>query len=232
MNIENDIIREAFFVFVDIRGFTDWAKDNQFEIKKLINLTYSTGVDIFGQRKEQSYLQRVVKYLGDGFFAALEYKDDESDHFISTMNQTIDNSCQFIKVFKKKVFDSNLHDKNSLGIGIGISFGSAIRFNMPGMPIDYSGKCVNISSRLCDVALDKEIVLEGDLIKYYKSNKIIVPEGFNAMEVEKEPKKMGKINVLSISLDLNRRLNGIITPAREVINTTLDIINRINNKEN
>ena len=162
MIITNDCIKEGIYAFIDIRGFTKWSLDNQLEIKKLLEIFYDCGIQSFGERKEQSYLKRIVKYLGDGFFAVNEYDPNtENDlDLIDSMNQMVASSCNLIIEFRKRIVRSSLHDKNRIGIGIGISYGPSLRFNLKGQPFDYSGKSINTASRLCSVAMDGEIVME------------------------------------------------------------------------
>jgi class 3 adenylate cyclase len=194
--IKNAITREAFYIFADIRGFTSWSTKNQLEIPKLLDFTYKCSLDLFGERKEQAYLQRVVKFLGDGFFAVNEYKPDDQDDFINKLNDTLYKCFTFINTFHKKLDSLNLHEKDSLGVSIGVSFGPSLRFNISGQSFDYSGKSVNLASRLCGIGKDRALILEIALDDYKDKMQFSVSKHY---EIDsREIKNLGETKVVYI----------------------------------
>ena len=85
----------AFYIFADIRGFSKWSRENQGEIKALLNMLYSHADSLFGSQSKK-YYKRVVKYLGDGFFAVNEYGENQ---FQEKLNRTLQDIFSFINSF-------------------------------------------------------------------------------------------------------------------------------------
>ena len=155
----------AIYVFADIRGFSSWARDNQTELKKLLKITYSLAIQVFGEKTNVRYMKRIVKFTGDGFFAVNEY-NDSSLHNIDFRDKLIDiilSMNNYVHYFNFLVGNSNLHDRGNLGIGFGVTYGFSNRFNLPGYPIDYTGHKINYCSRLCSLSISSEMVFEQDL---------------------------------------------------------------------
>lgn len=154
---------QAIYIFADLRGFTNWSKTYQLDVGRLISIAYEYAYNYFGEPKDQKYLKRVVKFLGDGFFAVQEYTDKTfKEKYIETLNDCI----EFVRVFNETIKGNMFHDCEELKFGFGISFGTSERFNIKGMPFDYIGERVNLSSRLCSKSNGDEIIVESDLSQY------------------------------------------------------------------
>ncbi len=153
----------SFYLFADIRGFTAWSHKHQSEVKHLTKVLYTVAVEVFGHRKSSQLKQRVVKFLGDGFFAVSEYDDERPDGFYDRLHGMILAVLQFDDTFREVIQDSLLHDRSDLGVGYGLAFGPSFRFFTPGQPLDYIGSKVNLAARLCAIAGRSELICERDI---------------------------------------------------------------------
>lgn len=153
----------SLYVIADLRGFSAWSRKNQPEVRKLTKLLYSIAIAAFGRRSDVAFNRRIVKFLGDGFFAISEYNDDDPDNFKVKLSTTIAAIRSFMASFYKAVSNSNLHDRSEIKISFGLSYGNSFRFHLAGQPLDYIGEKVNLASRLCGIANPSEIVMEYDL---------------------------------------------------------------------
>ena len=162
----------AFYIFCDLRGFTAWSQKHQSEIKKLTTILYSLATKVFGERKDTTLLHRVVKFLGDGFFAVNEYDDEETESFLKGLLVTCESIFSFITAFNQGIRQSNLHDKGDIKVSFGLSYGASFRFNNPGHPVDFIGNKINLAARLCSVAKNSEVVAEYELKEHIKATQI------------------------------------------------------------
>ncbi len=156
----------AIYIFADIRGFTDWARSYQLEIDRLLSLMYTLAVETFGGMRSTAYLKRVVKFLGDGFFAVNEYPEDDPEAFRKKLLESFGDILRFISGFKVGIQKTNIHNKSKLSFGLGVSYGTSRRFFLKNFPTDYAGDRVNLASRLCSAAGGNQIVCESDLLEY------------------------------------------------------------------
>ena len=90
----------AIYVFCDLRGFTSWSQKHQNETKKLTKILYSLAIEVFGRRRKTKYIRRVVKFLGDGFFAVNEYDDNNTDSFLKSLEVTYQNIFDFLPILR------------------------------------------------------------------------------------------------------------------------------------
>ncbi|MHA1876616.1 MAG: adenylate/guanylate cyclase domain-containing protein [Promethearchaeota archaeon] len=181
---------EGFFIFADIRGFTKWSIPNDTEIESLFNIFYPLAVQCFGEisQDRKPPHMRVVKFLGDGFFAIEEYENKKERSEI--LQKIINNTKFFIINFDKKLKESEIVGKSKLSFGFGITYGKAGRFKFKGS-LDWAGNKVNYAARFCSVAEQNEIVLEEDFQDILK---------MEANNITKTIKNYGKIPVLSIKV--------------------------------
>ncbi len=156
---------DGFYIFADIRGFSKWANNNLYEVESLLEIYYSLVYQNFGDRTKTKYLNRVVKFLGDGFFAVREYNINLNKSFDRNLFLCITSMIDFKNSFLDALNSSRLHERDKLGITFGLSYGKARKFNLPGFPKDYIGDKINLSSRLCSVGEASEFVIEYDLKK-------------------------------------------------------------------
>lgn len=198
--IEFSKIMSAIYIFADIRGFTEWAEKNQMEIKDLLDAFYSEGTNWFGEKKDQTYHRRIVKFIGDGFFAVNEYNDEKDTEFDKRIESTINSAIQMISNFSIFLEKSNIHEKDRLGIGIGIAYGPSLAFKLTGGYFDYAGKYVNVASRLCSAAKNKEIILETDIYEYLSESAKNIITKFKIAVGTKQIKNANSLKVAIIRI--------------------------------
>jgi len=200
-NIQNFESKEAFFLFADIRGFTLWSSKYQLDVRKLVSFIYENAYAYFGSLKSQVLLSRVVKFLGDGFFAVREYT---TDNFELKFNSIIQRCIDYNNEFNDYIRNNRFHEPDSISFGYGLSFGSAERFNIQGMPFYYIGDRVNFSSRLCSSAEGNQIVLDNDLYenikRFKKKNELDYKITTDIIDLKGFPNT--RVRILSISNEL------------------------------
>ena len=186
---------KAFYIFSDIRNFSAWAKQNQPEIKDLLAILYSHAENIFNSNNKR-YYKRVVKYLGDGFFAINEYNDKL---FLDKLLNTLQDVLSFISTFKIAIKKSKLHQKTDIDISFGLSFGSSIRFYLNNNKYDYAGEKINFASRLCNIAEKLELCCEIDLRDYIENNDCFKEIGITSGKTHNiEVKGYGNIEIYTL----------------------------------
>ncbi len=181
---------EGFFIFADIRGFTKWSKTNDSEIESLFNVFYPLAANYFGEISKDTKppYKRIVKFLGDGFFAVKEYKQEHNKTEI--LEYIIQNIRSFAHDFKQQISEKNIVGRSKLNFGFGITYGKAQRFKIKS-GFDWTGNKVNYAARFCSVADKNEIILEEDFQDILTTS---------ANPIEKDIKNYGKISVLSIKV--------------------------------
>jgi class 3 adenylate cyclase len=189
----------ALYIFGDLRGFTKWVKESESELKRLLEILYTNAQEAFGRKEERAYQRRIVKFLGDGFFAVNEYDDSKGKPAVSdAFLRTFEDILSFRDSFRKEIRNANFHQRPRPFCGFGISYGAAVRFSLPGHPLDYAGGQVNLASRLCSKSEADEIFAELDIHKKYMdqvsrkyrlsvppSIQNIIPKGLPKMSISK-----------------------------------------------
>ena len=94
-SVENDA--NAIYIFADLRGFTAWAGKYQKEVEQLLSIFYTLAVAIFGSMQQTKYFRRVVKFLGDGFFAVSEYPSGKREILREKLLESISEIGFFIR---------------------------------------------------------------------------------------------------------------------------------------
>lgn len=189
----------ALYIFCDLRGFSAWSQKHQSEIRKLTKILYSLATQVFGERKDTTLLHRVVKFLGDGFFAVNEYKDDDNQSFSRSLVATCNDIFSFIAALYRGIGESNLHDKGDVKVSFGLSYGPAFRFNNPGHPVDFIGNKVNLAARLCGIAASSEIAAEYELKEHIQATVIGQRQNLEFVSDRIELKSVGYIVICRIT---------------------------------
>ncbi len=153
----------AVYLFADIRGFTDWSRKNQSEVRKLTRLMYSVAVTVFGTKKSSAYLRRVVKFLGDGFFAVAEYDEERPEETRRKLSEMVSSVIQFNDALSSALKNSDIHGRTKIAVGYGLTYGPSFRFQQSGQPADYIGNPINLASRLCGIAKPNHLAVESDV---------------------------------------------------------------------
>jgi class 3 adenylate cyclase len=189
----------ALYIFGDLRGFTKWVKQSENELKRLLEILYTNAQTAFGMKEERTYLRRIVKFLGDGFFAVNEYDDAKGKPAVSdAFLRTFDDILSFRNSFRVEIRNANFHLRPKPFCGFGISYGPAVRFSLPGYPLDYAGGQVNLASRLCSKSEADDIMMELDIKNKYMeqvdqkyrfstppSIQTVIPKGLPKMTVSR-----------------------------------------------
>ena len=181
---------DGFYIFADIRGFTNWSKNNILEIEKLFNIFYPLATKYFGEKETDQKIpfRRIVKFLGDGFFAIEEYLD--ANQITKKIYEIINNIIEFRKAFVKELNNKKIPKRDNLNFGFGITYSSAQRFKIKS-GFDWTGNKVNYAARFCSVADKNEIILEEDFQDILTTS---------ANPIKKDIKNYGRIPVLSIKI--------------------------------
>jgi class 3 adenylate cyclase len=200
----------SLYTFGDLRGFTKWVKQSESELKRLLEILYTTAQESFGGKEEQTYPRRIVKFLGDGFFAVNEYDDSQGKPAVSkAFLRTFEDILSFRNAFRAEIRNSNFHLRPKSSCGFGISYGAAVRFSLAGHPLDYAGSQINVASRLCSKSESDEILMEMDIRNKYM-DLVLQKYRFNLPLATASviPKGLSKMNVCKIKLvGINSRRN-------------------------
>jgi class 3 adenylate cyclase len=192
----------AVYTFVDVRGFTQWSRKNQGEMRKLAAIIYNIADEVCESKAEAKYRRRVVKNLGDGCFCVNEYKKDQyaaTSNVVSFMQV-----YRFYHYFHEAIRQSNIHGKKELDIGFGLTYGASHRFYTKGEATDYIGEKVNLASRFCGKAEAGQLVFESDMKDYYLRATGLLDLGTPDIEEHKEQLKgYGEIEYLTSRLSFS-----------------------------
>ena len=103
------------------------------------------------------------KPLGDGLLVIVPYNEDT---LMDLLNETLDSCVQLIDDFASLCSeDPMINFTTPSKIGIGISRGSACCIMTEDTIVDYSGKVLNLSARLMNVARPKGIVIDASSVR-------------------------------------------------------------------
>ena len=199
MQIDSYKSVSAIYTFVDIRGFSRWAKEYPDEIRDLLRITYSAAEASFGAKTDSRFKRRVAKFLGDGFMAVHEYFNGNVIQLGDAAASSFVSSARFIGAFNELTNRAAIHRRRSLGVGIGMAFGNSYRFRLPGHSFDYVGVQVNLASRMCALAQQSEIVIEEDLYDYIDDDDRAVLVAPNIKLEIKDIKEQKDVRIIRIS---------------------------------
>ena len=143
MEIKNAVQVEGIFLFCDIRGFSTWMERNQLEVNNLLEMFYSSAFNNFGNPKDQKYHTRVAKLLGDGFLVVYEYEKSNQKMLKEKIKRLTSAIVAFRIEFYERLELSTLHGNKNIKCSFGFSYGPAIRFTIPGYPLDYVSHKIN-----------------------------------------------------------------------------------------
>jgi class 3 adenylate cyclase len=144
-------------IVIDIRGFTPFCKEigESLDIANFLKRIYIRIIDEYFPKAS------FYKPTGDGLLIVIPY-DETSPK--DTVAKTIDKCLSLMRDFGK------LHDGDDMiyfptpeKIGIGISRGTACCITSDETIVDYSGKVLNLASRLNDLARPSGIVFDASL---------------------------------------------------------------------
>lgn len=143
-------------VNLDIRGFSPFSMRDSIEVGLFIKKTYTKLLDDYF--KDASF----VKPTGDGLLVVIEHREtDYAEIMTRTVKTCISVSKDFPSFFSG---DEAVRFQVPKRMGIGLSSGPACRLvSGDGETIDYSGKTLNLASRLMDFARPSGVVFDSEL---------------------------------------------------------------------
>jgi len=154
----------VIIVHIDIRGFTDFCQT-------VDSVNVATYIKKVYQKIINQYFTDVIysKPMGDGLFLVIPFDEENVEALV---NDVIDRCNTLINNFSILVSeDKMITFPTPSFIGIGLTRGSACCIYVDEEIIDYSGKILNLASRLMNLARPSGLVCDFDSI-----NKILKPE--------------------------------------------------------
>lgn len=141
---------------IDIRGFSEWSLEvDSAQTALFIKKIYAKIIDeYFGDAA-------FVKPTGDGLLVVLGFDEGDVAEAVTT---TVENSIAIVKGFGALCVDEPAINYGvPSDVGIGISRGAASRLAAEDVTLDYSGRVLNLASRLMDLARPKGVVFDDHL---------------------------------------------------------------------
>lgn len=147
----------AVVVFLDIRGFSSFAKIAESADAALyLRSIYIRILDSYFP--ESSFF----KPTGDGLLIIFNYEDVEQ--LTKTVNNAIDASLRLIQDFSTLTSeDPMINFDVPSDLGIGLARGSATALISDDQVLDYSGRPLNLAARLMDLARPRGVVFDRSL---------------------------------------------------------------------
>ena len=166
-------------VNLDIRGFSKFSTSvESFETAVFVKNVYKKLID--GYFPSAPF----VKLTGDGLLIVVPIIPYDQENLNERVVETIGACLEAVKHFPSFLDDDAtiyFKDKIPRRIGIGISMGSACRLASGDNTLDYSGRPLNLASRLMDVARPSGIVcdasmnLPDDAKSFFAKDRVFVP---------------------------------------------------------
>lgn len=143
-------------VNVDIRGFSNWSLSvDSAQTALFIKKVYAKLIDQYFS--EASFF----KPTGDGLLVILGFDEDRVDQAVQ---KVIGDSISIVESFSTLCEDEPVVNfPVPENVGIGISRGPASRLLSGGVTLDYSGRVLNLASRLMDLARPRGVVFDTQL---------------------------------------------------------------------
>lgn len=141
---------------VDIRGFSDWSlKVDSAQTALFIKKVYAKLID-------QYFSQAAFfKPTGDGLLVVLDFKEE---HVRKSVRKVVSDSMKIVDEFETLCADEPAVNFDVPPyVGIGISRGAASRLVSGRLTLDYSGRVLNLASRLMDLARPRGVVFDTQL---------------------------------------------------------------------
>jgi class 3 adenylate cyclase len=148
--------RFAMVVFLDVRGFSSFAKlAESSETAVFLTTVYTKILDDFFP--DASFF----KPTGDGLLIVLDYDRDSMKEVVT---KAVETSLQLVEAFATLTKDDPMVNFDVPGkIGIGLARGAATRLVSGGKTLDYSGRPLNLAARLMNVARPAGVVFDPSL---------------------------------------------------------------------
>jgi class 3 adenylate cyclase len=143
-------------VNADIRGFSPFSNRDSYDVALFIKKVYIRLIDEYFSKAS------FIKPTGDGLLAVFHYTDSDYKEVIArTIRACLGVSKNFPSFFSG---DSVVRFEVPKKIGIGLSSGTACRLvSGDNKTLDYSGKTLNLASRLMDFARPSGVVFDSSV---------------------------------------------------------------------
>lgn len=147
--------RHAVAIFLDVRGFSSFAKiAESSDAAEFLKSAYTKMLDDYFEDAD------FFKLTGDGMLVLYEF-DRES--LTGTVQKTVDLSIRLVEAFPTICADDPMVNfEVPTHLGIGMSRGAVTSLTSGDTVLDYSGRPLNLASRLMDLARPSGVVLDGN----------------------------------------------------------------------
>lgn len=140
-------------VYLDIRGYTKFSQTvDSVEVGTFIKHAYIGLIDKYFSHA------RFIKPTGDGLLVIFSYTEntlgDVATRAVSAALEAVGNFETLVQG------NALINFKTRKNLGIGVSRGSACRIDSNRRTLDYSGKIINASAKLMNIARPKGVVLD------------------------------------------------------------------------
>jgi class 3 adenylate cyclase len=145
--------RHVVVIFLDVRGFSSFARiAESTDTAEFLKSAYLRILDEYFPEAE------FVKPTGDGLLIIYGYSRDS---LTESVRLAVDRSVKLVESFPA-ICDADPMVNFSVPerLGIGLSRGSATAIVSDGTPVDYSGRPLNLASRLMDLARPAGVVFD------------------------------------------------------------------------
>lgn len=141
---------------LDIREFSNWSLSvDSAQTALFVKKIYGRLIDRFFADAA------FVKPTGDGLFVIIDFDEDSLG---TVVQKTVKDSMAIVKEFGSLCADDPIVNFDvPQNVGIGIARGAASRLAADDTTLDYSGRTLNLASRLMDIARPKGVVFDGQL---------------------------------------------------------------------
>lgn len=138
---------------IDIRGFSDWSlKVDSAQTALYVKKVYGKLIDRYFA--EASF----VKPTGDGLLVVQAFEEGD---LAATATKAVTDAMEIVESFHLLCEDENMINfPVPRDVGIGISRGTASKLASAERTLDYSGRVLNLASRLMDLARPRGVVMD------------------------------------------------------------------------
>ncbi len=187
----------ATILFSDLRGFTSFTEFHDAnDVVIILNQYLSEATKIVNKNKG-----KVNKYIGDAIMAVFEEPPKYIDYLDAdkAILAALDMQTQFQILLKQ--WKDGIDPMLDIGLGIGLARGEVVAGTIGSeerMEYTLIGDAVNLSSRLCALALDGQILISDDI--YSQVQNVVVVDPLPSAEIKG---KTGRYNLYSVK---NRKM--------------------------
>lgn len=141
---------------LDIRGFSSWSLTvDSAQTALYIKKVYAKLIDTYFAEAN------LVKPTGDGLFVVRAFEESQLKEVVSS---TVEDAITIVKTFESLCDDDDMINFDvPEDVGIGIARGSACRLASDALTLDYSGRVLNLASRLMELARPRGVILDAML---------------------------------------------------------------------